>query len=365
MVIQGWNMRFDFIVIGGGIVGLSAAAALSACGKTLLLERESQPCQHSSGRSAAIFVHSYGNEVVQALTAISARVFAAADHEMLGRKRGILIVARKGGDPGGPVPGRERISAEAAAALMPLLRPEMLSHAWLETDARDIDVHAMHMAYARTLKVNSGTLLTDFDVRSAEWQGGLWHVSNGAQSMSAPVVINAAGAWAETVGVLFGAAPKGIQPMRRSAALIDPPAGSNLEDWPMVVDVEESVYFKPEAGKLMVSPADRTPSPPCDSWAEDMDIAIAIDRYQSLTGEEVRRVTHTWAGLRSFVDDESPLIGADASVPGFFWLAALGGFGVQTAPAAGAIMAALASGTALPEGVTPELLRALDPARIT
>jgi D-arginine dehydrogenase len=283
---------------------------------------------------------------------------------MLGRRRGILVVARKGGDPGRPVPGRERISADAAAALMPLLRPETLSHAWLETEARDIDVHAMHMAYARTLKANAGTLLTDFDVRSAEWQGGLWHVSDGARSVSAPIVINAAGAWADAVATLFGAGPKGIQPLRRSAALIDPPASSNFEDWPMVVDVEESVYFKPEAGKLMVSPADQTLSPPCDSWAEDMDIAVAIDRYQSLTGDEVRRVTHTWAGLRSFVSDASPLIGMDTSVPGFFWLAALGGYGVQTAPVTGAIAAALASATALPEGVTPELLRAIDPMRI-
>lgn len=356
-------MRFDFIVVGGGITGLSAAAALSARGSTLLLERESQPCHHSSGRSAAIFVRSYGNATVQALTAISACTFVA-EPDMLGRRRGILIVARKDGNPGRPVPGRDRISAEAAAALVPLLRPETLSHAWLEPDARDIDVHAMHMGYIKTLKTNGGMLLTDFDVRSAERRDGLWHVSDGAQAVSAPVVINAAGAWADAVGALFGSTPKGIQPLRRSAALIDPPEGSNLEAWPMVVDVEESVYFKPEAGKLMVSPADQTPSPPCDSWADDMDIAVAIDRYQSLTGEEVRRVTHTWAGLRSFVPDESPLIGADAAVPGFFWLAALGGYGVQTAPAAGALTAALASGTPLPEGVTPELLRALDPARI-
>lgn len=359
-------MRFDFIVIGGGIAGLSSAAALSHHGKVALLEREAQPCHHSSGRSAAIFVRSYGNDTVRALTAISERAFAAdaaAGHETLGRRRGILIVARKDGDPGAPAHGRERISAEAAAAHMPLLRSERLSHAWLEAAARDIDVHAMHMGYMKTLKANGGSLLTGFAAQAAVRREGLWHVSDGARTVIAPVAINAAGAWADAVGVMFGAAPQGIQPLRRSAALIDPPAGSAIDDWPMVVDVEESVYFKPEAGKLMVSPADCTPSPPCDSWADDMDIAVAIDRYQDLTGQEVRRVTHTWAGLRSYVADESPLIGADAAVPGFIWLAALGGFGVQTAPAAGAVAAALASRSALPEGLTPALLRAVDPAR--
>lgn len=361
-------MQFDFIVIGAGIAGLSAAAALSGQGKVALLEREDQPCHHSSGRSAAIFVRSYGNEAVQALTAISNRTFAAesaAGHATLGRRRGVMIVARRDGDPGEAACGQERLSPAEAAARMPLLRPDLLSHAWLEADAQDIDVHAMHMGYAKSLRANGGSLFTGFAAASAVRRGGLWHVSDGARTLAAPVVVNAGGAWAEAVGALFGAAPKGIRPLRRSAALIDPPAGSAIDDWPMVVDVEESIYFKPDAGKLMISPADQTPSAPCDSWADDMDIAIAIDRYAQLTGQEVRRVSHTWAGLRSFVADESPLIGADPDVPGFLWLAALGGFGVQTAPAAGALTAALASGSALPEGTTPSLLRAIDPSRTT
>ncbi|MCG2840644.1 FAD-binding oxidoreductase [Sandaracinobacter sp. RS1-74] len=360
-------MQFDFIVIGAGIAGLSAAAALSVHGKVALLEREDQPCHHSSGRSAAIFVRSYGNAAVQALTDISGRLFAAesaAGDAALGRRRGVMIVARRDGDPGAAAPGQRRLSAAEAAARMPLLQAGLLSHAWLEEDAADIDVHAMHMAYARTLRANGGLLLTGFGVEAAARTAGVWQVSDGIRTLVAPVVVNAAGAWADAVGQLFGAAPKGIRPLRRSAALVDPPAGSRIDEWPMVIDVEESVYFKPDAGKLMVSPADQSLSVPCDAWADDMDIAIAIERYSELTGMEVQRVTHSWAGLRSFVADESPLIGWDSDSPGLLWLAALGGFGVQTAPATGALAAALARGSAPLEGATACLLRAVDPARV-
>lgn len=353
---------FDFIVIGAGIAGLSAAASLSAFGRTALLEMEAQPCHHSSGRSAAIFVPSYGNESVRQLTAISWRLIDAGLPEALGRRRGIIVAARKGGDPGMAEPGQVRLTAEEIVERVPVMRADILSHGWFEADAFDMDVHAMTLHYLKQLRAN-GELIAPFAVQSAERRADEWLLSNGTDTVSAPVVVNASGAWLEHVGALFGAAPKGMVPMRRSAALIDPPSGMDSALWPMVVDVEETVYFKPDAGKLMVSPADVTPSQPCDAWADDMDVAEGIDRLQNLTTLEVRRVSHVWAGLRSFVADECPLIGPDPKVDGLIWLGALGGFGVQTAPATGAIAAALAAKEPLPSGVTDALLRAINPAR--
>lgn len=358
-----YPMKFDFIVIGAGIAGLSAAASLSAFGRTALVEMEAQPCHHSSGRSAAIFVPSYGNDTVRQLTAISQQLIDQFLPEALARRRGIIIAARKGGDAGMAEPGQVRLSPEEIVKRVPIMRADVLSHGWFEADASDMDVHAMNLHYVKQLRRN-GQLITNFTVHSAERRAGFWHLSNGVDELIAPTVINAAGAWLENVAALFGAEPKGVVPKRRSAALIDPPSGMDASNWPMVVDVEETVYFKPDAGKIMVSPADTTPSDPCDTWAEDLDVAEGIDRLQNLTTLEVRRVSHTWAGLRSFVADESPLIGPDPHVDGLIWLGALGGFGVQTAPATGAIAAAFAAQKPVPEGASKALLCAIDPARI-
>ena len=357
------NSAYDFLVIGAGIAGLSAAANLASFGKTALVEMEAQPCHHSSGRSAAIFVPSYGNDAVRQLTGISKRIIDDHLPEALLRKRGIIVVARKGGEAGQAEPGQVRLEPNEIAARVPILRAELLSHGWYEADASDMDVHAMHMHYAKQLRRN-GDLICSFPVRSAVCSGGLWHISDGTRLISAPVVVNASGAWLEQTAKLFGAKPLGMIPKRRSAALADPPADLDSSSWPMVVDVEESVYFKPDAGKLMICPSDTTPSEPCDTWPEDIDIAIGIDRFQQLTTHEVQRVSHMWAGLRSFVPDESPLIGPDSEVEGLFWLGALGGFGVQTAPATGALVAAMAAGGKLPSGASDELVQAICPSRM-
>lgn len=354
---------FDYIVIGAGIAGLSAAASLASFGRTALVEMEAQPCHHSSGRSAAIFVPSYGNDVVRQLTAMSKRIIDVTVPQVLARTRGIIVVARKGGDAGMAEPGQTRIELDEIVARVPIMRADRLSHGWFEAEASDMDVHAMHLHYVKQLRSN-GRLITNFPVRSAVRQEGRWQLSDGKLVINAPVVVNASGAWLEQTAALFGADPLGMVPKRRSAALADPPSGLDPADWPMVVDVEETVYFKPDAGKLMICPADTTPSEPCDTWPEDIDIAIGIDRFQNLTMHKVQRVSHMWAGLRSFVPDESPLIGPDAKIEGLFWLGALGGFGVQTAPATGAVAAAMAAGAHLPTGVADWLVKAISPTRI-
>lgn len=354
---------FDFIVIGAGIAGLSAAASLTGYGRTALVEMEANPCHHSSGRSAAIFVPSYGNQIVRQLTALSRQIINKDMPYALGRQRGIIIAARGDGDPGTPEPGQIRIGPSEIVARVPVMRAELLSHGWFESDASDMDVHAMHLGYIRQLRTN-GQLITGFPVRSAIRERSRWQLSDGKRVISASVVVNASGAWLEHVSALFGAKPLGMVPMRRSAALVDPPVGIDPSDWPMVVDVEETVYFKPDAGKLMISPADATPSEPCDTWPEDIDVAIGIDRFQALTTHKVNRVSHMWAGLRCFMPDECPLIGAESKVEGLIWLGALGGFGVQTAPASGAIAAAIAAGVSPPSSIESGLIKAISPSRM-
>ncbi|MCW3834692.1 NAD(P)/FAD-dependent oxidoreductase [Sphingomonas canadensis] len=356
---------FDFIVIGAGIAGLAAAASLSRHGRVALVEQEEHPCYHSSGRSAAIFVRSYGSGAVQAITTRAAALFAEAREtglfDALGTARGVMIVTPAGSAESGEAPFRERLTAEEAARLNPILRADRLDHGWWEPGASDIDVHAMQTGYLKLLRANGGTLIAASPVRGAEFRAGLWHVAAGGESLSAPVAVNASGGWADPVAALFGARPLGVLPKRRSAMLIDPPAGIDIAGLPMVVDADETLFFKPDAGRLMLSPADATPVEPHDCWPEDIDLAIAADRYEKLTGHPVMRMHGSWAGLRSFVPDENPLIGADPAVPGFYWLAALGGFGVQTAPALGAMLAEAVTGAATSD---PALLAAVSPARI-
>jgi D-arginine dehydrogenase len=357
--------EYDFAVIGAGIAGLAAAGALSRHGRVALIEQEAQPCYHASGRSAAIFVRSYGSPAVQALTARSATLFAEAEAEglfaALAPPRGVLVVVPHGSAADGEAPFRVRVSAEEAARLMPCLSADRLDHAWWEESAQDIDVHAMQTGYLRLLRQGGGALITGAPLTRAEHRGGSWHLTIGGQQISASQVVNAAGAWADPVAALFGATPMGVQPMRRSAALIDAPADIALGRWPMVVDADETVYFKPEAGRLMLSPADATPVDPHDCWPEDLDIAIAVDRYERLTGREVHRVHHQWAGLRSFAADENPVVGADPELPGFYWLAALGGFGVQAAPAVAEIIARDVTQGAASSPFAPETLAAIAP----
>jgi D-arginine dehydrogenase len=368
----------DVVVMGAGMAGASVAAHLAKDASVRLLEMEPTPGFHSTGRSAAVFCACYGNDTVRALTRASRdflhsphRDFTAAD---LIKPRAILFVARTDQTEAfsrflaaaAEADGIEVKTAPEARALHPLLRSDELWRGAYITDAGDIEVHELHQGYLRLLASRRGVLTTRAKVTALERSAGAWSVTTEVGTFRAPIVVNAAGAWADEIGKLAGAISVGLQPRKRTACLLKPPPGYTVQDWPMLADAEEQFYLKPDAGMLLLSPADETPCDPSDVQPDDMDIAIAVDRIERATTLDVTRVTHTWSGIRSFVADRSPVVGYDPAQPGFFWHAALGGYGIQTAPALSRAAAALVMGKSIDEdvlsfGVTEA---ALSPSRL-
>ncbi|HWB51284.1 MAG TPA: FAD-binding oxidoreductase [Stellaceae bacterium] len=336
----------DVIVVGAGMAGAAAAAQLSAERRVVLLERESRPGYHSTGRSAALFTETYGNRAIRALTGASRAFYEAwadgfSEHPIL-TPRGALMVAMPGqealldaawADLSSLDPRVRRLDAAEACAMVPVLRPEQVVGAVLEPDAMDIDVHALHQGYLRLLRRRGGRLVTDADIVSLARDGETWTARSSAGDFVAPVVVDAAGAWADVLAGLAGLPPIGLVPKRRTALTIAPPAGFDTAGWPMTLDVAETFYFKPDAGRLLVSPADETPVAPCDVQPDELDVAIAVDRLMRATTIAVTRVERKWAGLRSFVADKTTVCGFDPLADGFFWLAGQGGYGIQTAEA--------------------------------
>lgn len=357
-------MTVDFLVLGAGMAGAAAGYFLADHGRVVLLEREDVPGYHSTGRSAALYTETYGNAAIRALTIASGRFFRApppgfADAPLL-RPRGLLLVA--------PPADKTRFDAAVAAgrrlvaslrvldrgealALCPALRDDWLGHAFLEPEAMDMDVHAIHHGFLRGIRAKGGGIVTSAPIQAIARRGVLWQVATPAGLYTAPVVVDAAGAWADLVARMAGVPPVGLIPKRRTAFIVAAPEGPPIDAWPMVVDAAESFYFKPEMGKLLISPADATPMPPQDIQPDEIDIAVAAERIAAATRIAFRAVQRKWAGLRTFAPDDSLVIGPDPAAPGFVWMAGQGGYGIQTAPAAGAAAAALALGTALP----PEL----------
>jgi D-arginine dehydrogenase len=374
------GQSYDVVIIGAGIAGASIAGNLAPHAKVVVLEAESQPGYHTSGRSAALYSEIYGNAVVRALSTGSRNFFAEPGADFAGftltRPRGALhagkpgdaaLLAARTAEYAALVPSVRQVTAHEMRELVPILRPEAVSGAVFEPDALDLDTNGMLQGFLRMARRAGGTTLTDARVESLHPDdAGLWHVRTRDAAFSAPVVVNASGAWADHVASLAGLAPIGITPKRRTAFLVDPPAGLAVDAWPLVVDIHESWYFKPDAGKLLVSPADETPSPPCDAQPEELDVAIAVERVEAATTLAIRRIAHRWAGLRSFARDKTPVVGFDPRARGFFWCAGQGGYGFQTAPALGRAGAALARGSPLPAdlaalGVTAA---ALSPQRL-
>lgn len=351
---------FDIAVIGGGIAGAAAAANLAPHASVLVLERENQPGYHATGRSAALFSEIYGNAPIRALTRAS-RAFLLEPPEgfaesALVSPRGALYVANAGQeealDAFASLPdvaaGTRRVDAIEARALSPALREDYVAAGVYEPDAQDVDVHALHQGYLRWLRERGGKLVNDAGVTSLQRSDDVWTIGTHAGAFRARMVINAAGAWADEIAGLAGAVPIGIRPLRRTAFMVDAPPGGDSDRWPMTIDIDERFYFKPDAGRLLLSPADETPSVPCDAFPEDLDIAIAVDHIERATTLSITHVRQKWAGLRSFVADRSPVIGYDPRLADFFWIAALGGYGIQTAPAVGRLAAALARRQPLP-----------------
>jgi D-arginine dehydrogenase len=355
---------FDIAIIGGGMAGAAAAAHLAPSVRVLVLERESQPGYHATGRSAALFSEIYGNAPIRVLARASREFLytppASFTDVSLVSPRGALYVASAlqldALDAFASLPdvaaGTRRISASEARALSPSLREDYVAAALHEPDAQDLDVHALHQGYLRLLRERGGRLVNHTGVTALQRQDDMWMITTDASIFHAKVLINAAGAWVDEIARLAGAASIGIQPLRRTACMVDAPAGSDSDRWPMTIDIDEQFYFKPDAGRLLLSPADETPSEPCDALPEDMDIAIAVDRIEQATTLSITHVQQKWAGLRSFVADRSPVIGYDPAIAGFFWIAALGGYGIQTAPAVGRLAAALVHYQPVPEDMS-------------
>jgi D-arginine dehydrogenase len=373
--------EYDFVIVGAGIAGVSAAYHLCPHARVLILERESVAAYHTTGRSAALHSETYGSAEIRAITVASGRFYrnppdGFADHPVL-TPRGALIIGRADqsaaldkaqADYAALVPSVRRIDRAEALKLQPLLRPEAAEGGGvLEPEADDMDVAAIHGGFLRGARAAGCALRLSAELTALERQAGRWSIKlRDGEIVSATNVVNAAGAWADVVGGLAGARTIGLVPKRRTAFTFDAPAGLDIAALPMTIDFDESFYFKPEVGQFLASPADETPSPPCDAQPEEMDIAIAVDRIESATTLSIRRIKNRWAGLRSFVADKNLVVGYDPAVQGFFWLAGQGGYGIQTAAAAGRLAAALALERGMPEDIAALGVAetALSPARL-
>ena len=371
------EIHFDIAVIGAGMAGASVAAELSATHRVVLIEREDQPGYHSTGRSAALFSEIYGNDVVRALSRGS-RSFLFNPPQgfaegSLVRPRGTIFIAR----------ADQRQALESFVALpditsavrflkrgeidtlCPILREGYVAAAAYQAASVDVEVHELHHGYLRRLKAMGGAVFLGARDLIIDRNGQGWRIAVQGQRISAPILVNAAGAWADEVAESVGVPRLGLRPCKRTALLVDGPAGFDSARWPMVLDIDEQFYFKPDAGLLLLSPADETETEPADVQADELDIAIAVDRVSAATTLDVRRVKHSWAGLRTFSADRAPVVGFADSAEHFFWLAGQGGYGIQTAPALARAAAAMVRGEGIPADLADLGLRAasISPAR--
>jgi D-arginine dehydrogenase len=371
----------DVLIVGGGIAGAGAAYEIAAFASVIVLEREPHCGYHSTGRSAASFTENYGGAVIRRL-AIASRGFLQdppagfCEHPLLA-PRGIITIARA--DQLDMlerqlerarllVPSIEGMDVAAASARVPVLRPDYVAGAFLEPNSKDLDVHGLHQGFLRGAKSRGARIVVDADVRAIERGAGRWKVETPGGIFAAPLLVDAAGAWADGIAALAGVHPLGLVPKRRTAFNVPAPPGVDIKEWPMVIDVAEEFYFKPDAGQLLASPADATPCEPVDAYPEDLDVAVGVERLERATTLDVQRVSRAWAGLRTFARDAAPVVGPDGGVDGFFWLAGHGGYGIKTSPALSRACASLIRERRLPDdllqlGITasdlsPDRLRA-------
>ncbi|MEL0090149.1 MAG: FAD-binding oxidoreductase [Rhodospirillales bacterium] len=364
----------DFIVVGGGVAGASVARALAPRAKVIILEMESHPGYHTSGRSAALYSKRYKEPSIRGLAAASGNFLEnpppGFSQTPLLSPRGLLIFGRE--DQRAAVDGQftseqiqdgvaEAISIKDACSLVPCLNPDYVSSAMYVPAAADIDVHALHQGFLSLAQRSGAKLVCDAPVTALSFAKGKWEVGTPRGTFFAPIIINAAGAWADEIATLAGLTPLGIQPLRRTCITFDPPSGVTPGSWPMAMDAEENFYFKPEAGRILASPCDEHGSLPVDAQPEELDIAHAVDRVERATTLKVQHINHRWAGLRCFMADRRPSVGKDNRAEGFIWLAGLGGFGMMTSEALGRLAASAAMVEAPPKDI---LTSGVDPSRI-
>ena len=343
----------DIAVVGAGIAGASVAAVLAEHASVLLIEKENQPGYHSTGRSAAMFIPSYGPTPIQSLTKASASFFNHPPHSFcdtpLLTPRAEMLIARKdqlhavdtflsgcAGDN-----AIQRINAKEVMQHCPLLKQGYAAAGVLDTSGSDIDVHTLHQGYLKVFKKLGGILITNSAVQELRQSAGSWQVKTTSTNIIAGTVVNATGAWADELGQMAKAESIGLVPKRRTAFLVNAPEIQNFDQIPLVADIEEAFYIKPDAGRLLLSPANIDPMPPCDVQPEDLDIANCISEIENAFDIKVNAIIHKWAGLRSFVKDNIPVAGYSERVANFFWLAGQGGYGIQSSPALAQYAAAL------------------------
>lgn len=368
------GLECDFLVIGGGIAGASIAYHLCDHGKVLLLEMEEYLGYHSTSRSAALYAQSYGNRVIRALNVASGDFLrnppqGFTEHPLI-QPRGVLMLAREDQLENLHVffketielsPKLKWIDKEEAIGMIPSLRKDYFSSAVFDSESKDIDVNGLHQGFLKGIRNSGGTILTDHPFLKAEKDGKYWKAILEKTHVHTEVLINAAGAWADQVAQNCGIPSIKLVPKRRTAMLFEPPQDIQCKEWPSVVDVDECFYFKPEVEQLLGSPADETPVEPQDARPQDWDLALAVERIEKVLNFSITRATKSWAGLRSFVEDKTPVVGYEPEHPGFFWLAGQGGYGIQTSPSISKILECLITGKKWPEklkelSINPETL---------
>lgn len=370
------------VVVGAGIAGAAAAAMLAAEAgvvDVVLVERESQAAQHASGRSASVLSETSGHLAVCALARLSRPFFESppagfADHPLLS-PRGLMWVGEEGDEPaldalavsGARIrPSVERLDAAGVRRHLPTFAHGAIAAGGVwEPEAMAIDTASVIAGFVRMLRRAGGDLLVSSEAVAVEVLGHRdFEVRAGSHRLRTPIVVNAAGAWADEVARRAGIAPLGCTAFRRTAAIAA--TSSDVSSWPLVMDIASRYYLEPEAGGVLVSPADETASEPCDARPDELDVALALERAAAASGLPLRSVRSAWAGLRTFAPDRAPVLGEEPGVPGFWWSAGQGGAGIKTAPAMGSLLAAMASGAALPDGAAALgiTVESLSPARL-
>jgi D-arginine dehydrogenase len=364
--------EFDIAIIGAGIAGAGVAAALGSDKSIAIIEMESRPGYHSTGRSAALFAMNYGNAPIRQLNRASWPMFhnmpsAYFPHALL-TKRGVLHIANS--ENVGELDALlaeasdiEEIDIDQALSLVPIINRDVCVKAAYEPDAMDIDVAALHQGYLKQAKVAGAEIICDAKATAISHVDGRWEIGTPSGSIAADIIVNAAGAWADEVAKLAGVSPVGVQPKRRSMATLPSPSPEQSHSWPMLLSASEDWYMKPDAGSFLVSPADEDPVEPHDAFVDDMVLAEGLHRFCEATTYDLTHIEGSWAGLRVFVTDKTPVCGYAETDGKFFWLAGQGGYGIQTAPALSVLAASMILGEDLPEFADAELVGALSPNR--
>lgn len=354
----------DFVVIGGGIAGVSAAAHLAPHGSVMLFEKEPGLAYHTSGRSAAMLVESHGSPATGPLVK-AARSFldkppeGSVDSPLLSERGVVWVTADEGITRlEEKANGAGLLAPDQVLELVPVMRRDWLAGGLREPSGADIDVAGLHQAFVRIASKHGTEIETSSPVTAIDSENGRWSVTAGRHRQTCEVIVNASGAWGDVIARMAGVAPIGLQPMRRTAFMV--PGGHESSGWPMVVEVDEDFYFRPDGVQFLCSLAEEVPSEPTDARPRMEDVALAIEKINTATTLEIRTVNSQWTGLRTFAPDRSLVVGEDPLAPGFWWLVGQGGVGIQTSPAYGALLASLALGLPLPAslsdaGVDPTL----------